>query len=394
MFRRNRLPAGALVPLVMALVLATSSLAAAATTWTIVSSPNPGTANSINGLVAFSPTEVWGVGNASSSSYTGCKGRTLTTRWNGTAFVEVADTHTPVCAAIAGVAGRSTADIWAVGSTNNGRDTHLRHWNGSGWTVVPGGNIQVPPSGGRRQRSTGLNAVTTLSSTNAWAVGGAEYADFTNNTLVEHWNGTAWSLVPAPAASASILRGVAAVSANDIWAVGNGGSSGSATLATLIEHWNGSAWSKVPSPNAAVLNYLRGVSAVSANNVWAVGDSIKSTTDGVSAYSPLIEHWNGTSWTIVPSPKIGKGSNSLAAVAARSANDVWAVGFYDDITGDIPIRRTLIEHWNGTAWTIFPSPNLGTGDNWLTSVVAPAGTTQVFASGTSAAGTLVERFSG
>jgi len=176
----------------------------------VVASPNPGTANSINALVALSSTEIWGVGSMSSSSYSGCHGRTLTSRWNGTAFVEVPATPTAMCAAVNGVSGRSTSDIWAVGSTSNGRDTHLRHWDGTTWTSVPGANIQVPPSGGRRQRSTGLNAVSALSGTNVWAVGGAQYADSNNNTLVEHWNGQTWTLVPAAAAPGSALRGVAA----------------------------------------------------------------------------------------------------------------------------------------------------------------------------------------
>ncbi|MDQ1520822.1 MAG: hypothetical protein QOI55_1895 [Actinomycetota bacterium] len=394
MFGFVKRPSRMLVPIVIVAVLAMSSLAAAASSWTIVPSPNPGTANSINGLVAVSPTEIWGVGNVSSQSYTGCHGRTLTSRWNGTAFVEVPSTPTSVCAAINGVAGRSTTDIWAVGSASNGRDTHLRHWNGTTWTTVAGAVIQVPPSGGRRQRSTALNAVTALSGTNVWAVGGAEYADFTNNTLIEHWNGQAWTLVSAPAASGSVLRGVAAVGPSDIWAVGSGGASGSATLATLVEHWNGSRWTVVPSPNANKLNFLRGVATVSANNVWAVGDSVKDPFDGASVYRTLIEHWNGTSWTVVPSPNIGAGNNSLAAIAARAANDIWAVGYFDDITGSIPIRHTFIQHWNGTAWSVVASPNAGTGDNWLTSVVAPAGTTQAFASGISASGTLVERFAG
>jgi hypothetical protein len=382
-----------LVPMVIAAVFSASSLAVAAS-WTIVPSPNPGSANSIGGLVAFSQTEIWGVGSTSSSSYEGCHGRTLTTRWDGSAFVEVEATPTAMCASVNGVAGPSTSDIWAVGSTNNGRDTHLRHFDGTTWTTVAGAFIQLPPSGGRRQRSTGLNAVTALSSTDVWAVGGAEYADFLNNTLVEHWNGQTWSLVPAAAASGSVLRGVAAVGPSDIWAVGSGGASGPATLATLIEHWNGTSWSVVPSPNRNNLNFLRGVAVLSANNVWAVGDSVKDPNDGASVYRTLIEHWNGTAWTVIPSPNRGLGNNSLAAVAIRSANDVWAVGYFDDLTGSIQIRRTLIEHWNGTAWSVVASPNAGTGDNWLTAVVAPAGTSQVFASGVSASGTLIERLPG
>jgi hypothetical protein len=233
-----------------------------------------------------------------------------------------------------------------------------------------------------------------LSGTDVWAVGGAQYADFSNNTLVEHWNGQGWALVPAGGPTGSILRGVAALGPSDIWAVGSGGASGSATLATLVEHWNGTAWSVVPSPNTNRLNFLRGVAALTTNDVWAVGDVVKDPNDGVSVTRSLIEHWNGTAWTVVPSPNVGQGNNSLAAVAVRSANDAWAVGFFDDVTGSIPTRRTLIEHWNGTAWSVVASPNAGTGDNWLTAAVTPPGSSQVFASGISAEGTLVERFAG
>jgi hypothetical protein len=391
MSRVGRRRAGLLGPVAVVAVLAMPSSAGALSSWALVASPNPATTNSIGGLVALSATEIWAVGNASSASYTGCHGRTLAARWNGSAFVEVLpSTTTAMCASVNGVTGRSTTDIWAVGSTNNGRDTHIRHWNGSTWSAVPGAVIQVPPSGGRQQRSTGLNGVTALSSSNVWAVGNAQYADFTRNTLVEHWNGSAWSLVSAKAAVGSVLRGISAVSASDIWAVGSGGTSGSATLATLTEHWNGATWTIIPSPNTNKLNVLRGVSARASYDVWAVGDS-STDSGGIPLSRTLIERWNGTRWVVVPSPNVGAGNNSLAAVAARSATDVWAVGFYDDITGEIPIRKTLTMHWNGSAWSVVGSANRGTGDNWLNSVVAPAGTTQSFASGTSAAGTLIER---
>jgi hypothetical protein len=371
----------------------TAPVAGALTGGTAVPTPNPGTSNSIDGVVALSPTEVWGIGNASSPTYNGCHGRTLTTRFTGTVFAEVPSTPTAICAAINGVAGSSTSDIWAVGSTNSARDPHLRHWNGSTWTVDPGAAIALPPSGGRRLRTTSLNAVAAIRSNDVWAVGKAMFADSSRNALVEHWNGTAWSLVPVPTPAGSELNAVGGTGPSDVWAVGSGGAAGSATQSTLVLHWNGTKWSTVSSPNANALNVLRGVTAISPTDVWAVGDSIKSPFDGVSVYSPLVLHWNGSAWSSVAVPKVGKGSNSLAAIAARSANDVWAVGFSDDITGAIPIRRTLAQHWNGTSWSVVASANPGTGDNWLRSVVAPAGTTQVFASGTSAAGTLIERFS-
>ena len=69
-----------------------------------------------------------------------------------------------------------------------------------------------------------------------------------------------------------------------------------------------------------------------------------------------------------------------------------AVGYDDDITGPIPVRKTVWMHWDGTKWSTVPSPNVGAGDNTPLGVIAPAGTTSVWAWGGSADGTLVERF--
>jgi hypothetical protein len=384
--RAGRLARRLAVAIAVAVAIPVSSAAAAVA---VVPAPNPGTSNTIGGLVAFSPTEVWGVGTASSASYAGCHGRTLTSRWNGLAFVEVAAPATPMCASVNGVAGRSTADIWAAGSTNNGRDTHLRHWDGSSWSAVAGATIPLPPSGGRRQRSTALNAVAAIASADVWAVGMAEFQDFKRYALIEHWTGSAWQLVPGPTGT-GVLYGITALAPSNVWAVGlAGGSSGAQTLVT---HWNGSKWTTVPSPNANLNNSLRGVAAVSATDVWAVGDSIKNAFDGVSVSKTLVERWNGTSWSIVPSPNVGAGNNVLTGIAARSASDVWAVGYDDDVTGSIPVRHTLWLHWNGVRWSTVASPNAGTGDNTLTGVIAPSATTDVWAWGGSASGTLVERF--
>jgi hypothetical protein len=80
-------------------------------------------------------------------------------------------------------------------------------------------------------------------------------------------------------------------------------------------HWDGSAWSVIPSPNAgpaAFSSQLTAVTAVASNDVWAVG----FTTD------TLVEHWDGNHWGIVPSQSGG----GLWGVAAVNARDLWAVG--------------------------------------------------------------------
>jgi hypothetical protein len=110
------------------------------------------------------------------------------------------------------------------------------------------------------------------------------------------------------------------------------------------------AWTRVPTPSpGSSENQLEGVAATSASDAWAVGYYSSGT-----APQTLILHWNGTAWTQVPSPNPGGPSLShkLHNVAATSATDAWAVGEYGDIsTGD---RQALILHWNGTAWSYVP----------------------------------------
>src|SRR6266702_8897037 len=80
------------------------------------------------------------------------------------------------------------------------------------------------------------------------------------------------------------------------------------------------AWTVVSSPSPGSVNDLNGVASISANDVWAVGDTNQQT---------LTEHWNGHKWSVVPSPNVGTHNNELFGVTAVSATDVWAVGFFN-----------------------------------------------------------------
>jgi hypothetical protein len=153
------------------------------------------------------------------------------------------------------------------------------------------------------------------------------------------------------------------VSACDAWAVGDDISG--TRRQTLTEHWNGSSWAVVPSPDpGSVDNVLASVRAISAANVWAVGYSASGAGN-----ETLILHWNGTTWKQVTSPDPGT-YNRLYGMRAISARDIWAVGFFSKGAGD----KTLVLHWNGTRWGQVPSPDPGgTGsDNDLFSVAAAA----------------------
>lgn len=249
---------------------------------------------------------------------------------------------------LSGVAVVSATNIWAVGgqgSQSHGGNTMIEHWNGAQWQIVPSAN---PSTEYNR-----LNAVSAISATNVWAVGFTSTGS-TQNTLIEHWNGVKWSVVPSPATNIAFLSGIAAVSPSNIWAVGAANTFGQ----TLIEHWNGVKWSIVPSPNLS--GDLRDVAADSASDVWAVGYT------GNSASQTLIEHWNGASWHVVKSINVGS-SPDLIGVAEIAPNNAWTVG---SNTNSSQVIQTLTEHWNGINWSAVASPSPGSFSTQLLDVAA------------------------
>ncbi len=120
------------------------------------------------------------------------------------------------------------------------------------------------------------------------------------------------------------------------------------------------ATSPTPVPANAQLS---GVSADSASDAWAAGYYVSNRT-----HKTLILHWNGTAWSQVPSPSPSSNSNQLSGVSAVSGSDAWAVGYYNNTTTGA--TDTLILHWNGTAWTQVPSPSPSTDASELFGVSA------------------------
>jgi hypothetical protein len=159
-----------------------------------------------------------------------------------------------------------------------------------------------------------------------------------------------WHVVPVPDPTPdghAGLEGISAIAADDIWAVGGYNREPGTYFKTLAVHWDGQEWSIVPSPNPGPRsNSLAAVDGVASDDVWAVGT--------IDFDEPLIEHWDGTAWTMVdaPSPSEG-GPDQLYDVDAISAQDAWAVGVY--FSHDEP--RVL--HWDGTEWSVVPAPIRG-----------------------------------
>jgi hypothetical protein len=159
------------------------------------------------------------------------------------------------------------------------------------------------------------------------------------------------------------LGGVSALSSSNAWAVGTWSRTGSGRSMSLIEHWTGGRWRLQASPSPGNdTNSLAGVTALSRTAAWAGGSY---HTSGQSLKT-LIEHWNGSAWRVQRSPSPVTGNNTLSSVVAVSRSNVWAVGNTLSTSGR---QRTLIEHWNGRSWTVQRSPNLGSSSR-LTAVTA------------------------
>jgi hypothetical protein len=266
-----------------------------------------------------------------------------------------------------GVSCHSPSSCVAVGfyDSSGVNRTLIESWNGTSWSLVPSPN-----------RGTGYNILDGVScrpevSASCQAVGYSYDASLgVTQTLIESWNGSSWSIAPSPSSGTgqNILYGVSCYAARSCTAVGYSDTS-LGGFQTVIESWNGSSWTLVASPNIGTSSDLLSVSCRSSSACQAVG-SYDSASLGVG--QTLVESWNGTSWSITSSPDVGTGQNGFIGVACSSARFCEAVGL--SFNTSLGAYQTLIESWNGSSWSIVPSPNNGTAYNVLEGVSCrPAG---------------------
>ena len=314
-----------------------------------IADPHPLLYDAFNAIAAPSPREAWVVGSYFSGQEGGRHGAFIE-RWNGRRW-RLAHVPLPGGATLESVSASAAEDVWAIGMRSH-LEPLLEHWDGVRWRVVPAA-----------RRGGILHAVAALTPHDAWAVGtrrrGRGFA-----TLIEHWDGASWSIVASPSPSVepggrryAILQAVGAVSPTDVWAVGSSVIGVPATASrTLIEHWNGRRWTIVPSPNVTskgvTNNFLFSVSGSRRGDVWAVGswgDYLAGGFGGKGDHA-LALHWDGRRWSQSATPALRRRS-SLSGVAAV-AGGAWAVGD----RGLQPRQHTLIERFDGKSWSLVQSP--------------------------------------
>jgi hypothetical protein len=309
--------------------------------FTAVPIPNENFDNGLLAISADSPTDIWAVGQ-SAIHYDG-------TQW--TAFpVPMIDGNNT--SSLGGVVAISPTEAWAVGLLNSSGNVPpnqvIERWDGTQWNLYP--NPTFPANA-----EPNLYTMTAVSANDIWAVGSLLQSAETLYFLFEHWDGTSWTFSRIQTDN-GFLMGSSADATNDVWAVGYSGDLAESSD-TLVYHYNGTAWEKMASPKAGAADQLSAVAALAPNDVWAVGNYYQALHD---PQLTLIEHYDGSSWAVVPSPNVGPNSNfqsnRLFGITALSPTDIWAFGSYFAASGS-GHQMTLLLHWDGTAWSIAPSPN-------------------------------------
>jgi hypothetical protein len=133
---------------------------------------------------------------------------------------------------------------------------------------------------------------------------------------------------------------------------------GGSVLFTLAEMWNGSTWTVVPSPTPSEPGggaMLNAVSCVSSTDCMAVGEiQVFNTKTGRTVEHPIAEAYNGTAWTTVATPVLAHSSAILDGVSCTAASSCMAVG--SEGLPRQPTEFTLAEAWNGTTWSFVSTP--------------------------------------
>lgn len=304
--------------------------------WESVPSPDPQDGGSLLlGVSAVARDDAWAVGGAGDPA---APTATLTVRWNGAKW-SVVQSPNPgtVSNVFEAVSALSPDAAWAVGRSSDGvTDAPFAAvWDGAAWTLQ---QLPTDLAGG------GLTGVAAVSTDDVWAVGYVGTASTgEERALVLHWDGERWrrEQVQAVGGGQSRLTAISVSAADDVWAVGIQHNT------PLFLHFDGRSWDRTETDMAID---VAAVTAMSADSAWAVGSAVAL--------------WDGKTWA---ERGTSRGEGNLRGVASVGPDDVWAVGVRP---GDkVDDERPLVQRWDGTHWAIVPGTG-GSGSQVLTAVTA------------------------
>jgi hypothetical protein len=209
----------------------------------------------------------------------------------------------------------------------------LEHWNGTSWS------IQTPTLPASTTASKLLD-ISCTSDTACTAVGYYEATGQPRRPLVEVWDGTSWTPQTAATNVSGQLQGVECDGASRCMAVGIYWDNSTGVQHHLAESRSGTTWTRlsVPDPSAsgATDPYLEDVSCITSPSYacHAVGHYLTSGSRG----APTIASWNGTSWSLASSIGTPSGTTDNVLYGISCTTSCMAVGgsVYSALSGTRP----------------------------------------------------------
>jgi hypothetical protein len=251
---------------------------------------------------------------------------------------------------LSSVSALSNSDIWVGGSfARQDRVTRplVEHWNGTRWSIE-----DLPFSKGS------INAIDEVAQDSVWAVGGGD--SLCNCTVVLFFDGNRWTRIPSDNIKSNIDNAeyaVAGGSLNDTWTAAD--TFGQYFQGSIIQtqRYNGSEFDDTKNPGTQDLNFVGGLLRFASNDVWLAGTDCP--VSDITCY-PISWHWNGRVWATVSvtDPYYEAAFNGISGL---SSSDMWAVGFaLPTSQSNTPVP--IAEHFDGSHWTVTNVPSLQGGE--------------------------------
>ncbi|MFH8387386.1 hypothetical protein ACH4E7_41880 [Kitasatospora sp. NPDC018058] len=292
--------------------------------WTELPTPAPGFRLRANTVAGSSTHDAWLFGDREPTT-----GRFLAEHWDGAAWTSTSIEQPPgelYNAYLLGSSAPRPDSAWTVGGAtvvtgrtpgpNGGTSIETRttglieHWDGTAWHRMSADGIDG---------NWLLNSVTEIARDDVWAVGNTAAPD--DKPVLLHYDGRAWSRVGAPAFAglAGEYQSVAAHGPKDVWVVGRAVLTDKDRGHPLVAHFDGRAWTTVPAPEG-VAGRLWSVSAV-PGGMAAVGWDPGSDQD-----RPLGFRYTDGRWQTLDLSVTGYENVSYLAVVAAPGGRLTALG--------------------------------------------------------------------
>jgi hypothetical protein len=266
--------------------------------------------------------------------------------WNGRSWTAVKFPTSDDHDYFGTMAAFGTAVFVSGGTASSPSHPVLLGYNGTTWTTEKLPNLPA---------SSNISALSATSANRLglFAIASSCAATSCRSSVLKPGK-SGWSLVSVGGKGAD-LSGLAALSSKDIVAVGETPTSPGPFGKPLIERFNGSSWTSMKVASPLPTGVLTSANVSAAKSAWVAGDAETKTAAAV-----LVDRLKGSTWALTKVKIPGK-NGVLDAFGGGSPSAAWL--FATSYSGKVCASRATIiaEHWGGSSWVVVKTPPWTTG---------------------------------